>query len=656
MIRYLIIMLSCQLLFLLVYDMFLKKETFFNWNRVYLLVTPLLSFVIPLVQLDVLKTTAPEPLANAMPVIFLEPAKEMVVEAVAAGSGWSLSVWEGVLITGSLLALLIFGYKLLTLLQLRRRGFIRRFRDYLQVEVPQSEIAFSFFRQIFLGNKVLERKHDHIIEHELVHIREGHTWDLLYFEMLRILFWFDPLIYVFQARMTELHEYIADSKMTGVDKKETYQYLLEEVFQTQKISFVNSFFNHSLIKKRIVMLHQKRSKQVKKFKYLLMFPMILGMLVYTSCEQETVTTDPSPVEGLDPQLQKFYQEYKVMIESGTDIFELTKDIYSKTPDGEIMSEEYFYRTGALWLLKKETFDESVGLSDELKEELDRLVKMTYKQYLITKRQEKNPVYTFTTISEKPSFNKPCEDGQDAFDCFKENLDAHVRSTFQYPAEAQEQGIQGRVYLNFKIDTDGSVAVLQSRAPHELLDAEARRIIESLPPLSPGKKADGTPVPITFAYPIVFKLGSADLNEKIQEELKKIDDLPINYVKDGQAHNSGGALGIPFTTIPVKPSFKTPCANGQEAFQCFKEKLDAHVMSAFQYPEGAVEQGIEGRVYVNFRIDIDGTITVLNTKAPHELLEAEARRIIESLPALNPGGDENGNPVPVTFAYPIVFKL
>ncbi|MBL7473877.1 M56 family metallopeptidase [Robertkochia sediminum] len=641
MIRYLIIMLSCQLLFLLVYDLFLKKETFFNWNRVYLLVTPLLSLVIPFIRLDALTTTAPEILSAAAPAIFLEPQAVSAVQVVAQESGNNLNTWEWLAIAGSSVAFLFFAYKLLLLLRLRQTGFIRRFRDYLQVEVPQSEIAFSFFRQIFLGNKVLERKHDHIIEHELVHIREGHTWDLLYFEVLRILFWFNPLVYVFQARITELHEYIADAKMAGNGKKETYQYLLEEVFQTQKISFVNSFFNHSLIKKRIVMLHQNRSKQIRKFKYLLMIPLLLGMLVYTSCEQEVDSTKSSPVEGLDPQVQKYYHEYKAMIESGADIFELTKDIYSKTPDGEIMSEEYFYRTGALWLLKKETFDESVGLSDELKEELDRLVKMTYKQYLMTKKQEKNPVYTFTSIAEKPSFQVPCEEGADAFTCFKEQLDDHVIKTFRYPEEAREKGIQGRVYLNFKIDTDGSISILQTRAPHELLDAEARRIIESLPKLNPGKKADGTPVPITFAYPIIFKLG--DGVEADSESVVVKNDI-------------AGSSEVPFTTIPVKPSFKTPCADGQEAFACFKEKLNAHVIATFQYPEEAKAAGIEGKVYLNFRIDTDGNVKVINSRAPHELLDTEARRIIESLPVLNPGGDENGNPVPVSFAYPIVFKL
>ncbi|THD69045.1 TonB family protein [Robertkochia marina] len=739
MIRYLIIMLSCQLLFLLVYDLFLKKETFFNWNRLYLLVTPLISMVVPFIQLEALKTTAPEPLTKALPVMFLEPATLAATAAASQHPGWNLNAWEWLAISGSAIALLLFLYKLGMLFRLRLHATVRRFREYLQVEVPEGEVAFSFFRQIFLGKKVLERKHDHIIEHELVHIRENHSWDLLYFEILRILFWFNPLVYIFQARMTELHEYIADAKMAGNHKKETYQYLLEEVFQTQNISFINSFFNHSLIKKRIVMLHQSRSKAIKKFKYLLMLPLVLGMLVYTSCEQknamEVATEDlienpklkayylkfkdtgisddvllEDPLlqrakvllhkesleenefyeliairilheessrkqsnyswEGkeayskwlkadyadyngsvkdllnprqpvlfsrteINPKAKKYYVEYKAMLDAGANLSELTEQLHSKTPNGEVMSEENFYRSGALFLLKKDAYK----LSKDLEEELSRLGNMSYEEYLASRKKQKGDVYTFMTIAEKPSFNVPCEEEQSAFACFKESLDAHVRNTFRYPAEAQEKGIQGRVFLNFKIDTDGSVSVLQSRAPHELLDAEARRIIEALPKLTPGKKADGTPVAITFAYPIIFKLGTAPVNEASGSK---------NYLSGGE--------DVPFTVIPVKPSFKTPCENGQLAFECFKEKLDAHVIQHFRYPQEALNQGIEGRAYINFRINTDGSVTILNTRAPHQLLDQEARRIIEALPEFNPGADKDGNPLPVTFAYPIVFKL
>ncbi|GLB50676.1 energy transducer TonB [Neptunitalea lumnitzerae] len=114
--------------------------------------------------------------------------------------------------------------------------------------------------------------------------------------------------------------------------------------------------------------------------------------------------------------------------------------------------------------------------------------------------------------------------------------------------------------------------------------------------------------------------------------------------------------VPFTVIEDKPMFpgceKKP--KNKQA-ECFKEKLDDHVRKNFEYPEIAREMGIQGRVYVNFRINKDGTITVLGTRGPDKNLEKEANRIINSLPKLIPG-KQRGQPTPVTFAYPIVFKL
>lgn len=114
--------------------------------------------------------------------------------------------------------------------------------------------------------------------------------------------------------------------------------------------------------------------------------------------------------------------------------------------------------------------------------------------------------------------------------------------------------------------------------------------------------------------------------------------------------------VPFTVIEDKPMFpgceKKP--KSQQA-ECFKEKLDAHVRKTFKYPEIAQEMGIQGRVYVNFRINKDGTISVIGTRGPDKNLEKEANRIIEALPKLIPG-KQRGKPTPVTFAYPIVFRL
>ncbi|MEL4306990.1 energy transducer TonB [Joostella sp. CR20] len=174
--------------------------------------------------------------------------------------------------------------------------------------------------------------------------------------------------------------------------------------------------------------------------------------------------------------------------------------------------------------------------ENLKETAERIKNKTYQEYLDFanspegkeqrylsslpkysygkdgERLDKQEFIPFTVINKKPRFTA-CDNvpEKEQFNCFKEKLDAHVRATFKYPEEAQDAGIQGRVYINFRINTDGSVTILNTRAPSPILDAEGRRIIESLPTLIPGKDASGTPKPVTFAYPIVFKLNADDTN-------------------------------------------------------------------------------------------------------------------------------------------------
>ena len=114
--------------------------------------------------------------------------------------------------------------------------------------------------------------------------------------------------------------------------------------------------------------------------------------------------------------------------------------------------------------------------------------------------------------------------------------------------------------------------------------------------------------------------------------------------------------VPFAVIEDKPLFQE-CKNvpRSEQMSCFKEHLDKHVKNNFRYPQAALDMGIEGRVNVSFRINTDGTISILGVRGTDRILEDEAKRIISSIPKLIPG-KQRDKPTAVTFAYPINFKL
>lgn len=128
------------------------------------------------------------------------------------------------------------------------------------------------------------------------------------------------------------------------------------------------------------------------------------------------------------------------------------------------------------------------------------------QEIIAPSDEEVPIeIPYFIIEEKPMFEACKEVVKDKQpQCFKEQLDKHVKIHFKYPPEALAEGIQGKVTVNFRINTDGSVTIIGKRGAHKILEEEAAFLIRSLPCLIPGKTR-GVPTAVTFSYPLIFKL-------------------------------------------------------------------------------------------------------------------------------------------------------
>lgn len=110
---------------------------------------------------------------------------------------------------------------------------------------------------------------------------------------------------------------------------------------------------------------------------------------------------------------------------------------------------------------------------------------------------------FAVIEDVPVF-PGCEGASDKKACFQEMMQKHIRKNFRYPEIAQEMGVQGRVSVIFVIQQDGSIGNIRMRGPDKNLEAEALRIIQKLPKMTPGKQR-GRPVKVPFSIPITFKL-------------------------------------------------------------------------------------------------------------------------------------------------------
>ena len=323
MINYIVQVILFQVLFLVVYDFFLNRETFFKWNRFYLLATPLLSLIIPVLKFDVFKNTVPQEYIVMLPEVILNP--QIVIEQTVPFNYLNMIFYIGITVFS-----LLFLIKLAKIIKIIVSNSIVKKENYKLVLLEDKQSAFSFFKYIFIDKTLADKKEQHIIQHELVHCRQYHTADLVFFEVFKILMWFNPLIYIYQKRITLLHEYISDAEVVReTDKKSYFNKLLSETFNVENISFVNQFYKQSLIKKRIVMITKNKSQKTKQLKYLVLIPLLGGMLLYSSCEREEIIEEKIEFSNNDQPLMlvdgeevslEFVNDLKSYENTGTQIF------------------------------------------------------------------------------------------------------------------------------------------------------------------------------------------------------------------------------------------------------------------------------------------------------------------------------------------------
>ncbi len=485
MIQYGLECIAFQLVFLLMYDLFLKGETFFQWNRAYLLGTYTLSLLLPWIKIAAFRTTLP-PHYNLNSKFLLQLDEMAPVQDTAERTLFNFSRIEGVFAVGMIFSVFIFSFKILQIIRLRRKGTIKYFPEFTQVIVANSTMAFSFFKSIFLGDKVSTKDHENIIRHELVHIKQGHSWDLLFFELMRIVGWFNPLVYFYQNRTSELHEFIADSQVCKTNKKEQYQLLLSQVFQSEHISFINQFFKTSLIKKRIVMLQKSKSKKIWQLKYLLLLPIVVSMLFYSSCEQESesvnrITVGDAENLSIEEEQEIFKELIKLSKNEGYWEFTVTDNsssiFFSKTEDGSFISGPNGEKIWAKMVINssKPVFSFSEDLV----------------------------AIPFGLVDRVPVF-PGCEGDEDIKVCFLKSIQEHIAKNFNYPQEAKDNGIEGRVNALFVIASNGSIRDVTTKGPHKLLEDEVERIIKLLPIMRPGE-VNGNKVSVPFSFPVTFQL-------------------------------------------------------------------------------------------------------------------------------------------------------
>ncbi len=454
------------------YRLLLRSETFFNLNRGYLVASAALAFFIPLMQSDWVRSWfVTEQVSQTISTLYDPQIMYIRASASQAHTMTMGEIMAFCYIIGIMLGIARFGGNLVFLGQMMKR----------KTQGEGSKRAFSFFNVLFVSKELKSRST--IMKHEFVHIRQLHSADVLLFELIAIFNWFNPVVYLYKSSIKHIHEFIADevASKNEASKAEYAILLFQEQFGVQAIPLTNNFFNQSLLKLRIKMLHKSRSTQTALMKYGLIAPLFMLMIVVSSATLAT-----KPIEQMEEIVAK--------------VSEKNAPIISDNPVVERVTENNLS-------------DPNVDLSKAL----------VISPALVDEVRNYSKVDTgmvFMAVEEMAHF----PGGMEAFGKYlEENL--------KYPQEAIKAKHNGKVYIQFIVNTDGSPSDFKVLSGTGFgCDEEALRVMQSIPKWVSGKQS-GRNVRSYLIVPIKFQLEENDKHSPSVFEFKndKSANVQINNI-------------------------------------------------------------------------------------------------------------------------------
>jgi BlaR1 peptidase M56 len=276
---YLIKLSICLAVVYLFYYFILQKLTFYNWNRYYLFIYTLASFYIPFIDVSVMLQQS-----NLHTVKLLQwvPAMGDYRYLNKTASNWlsANNIFMLLLLAGMLVALGRLCVQFISFRQLKKKAQPVYNAEMKLYQVEANIIPFSFGNSIFINPQL----HSHaelqdIIRHEFVHVKQQHSIDIIWSELLCVINWYNPFAWLIKKAIRENLEFIADDKVLqhGLSKKE-YQYLLLKVTGNNQFS-IAAPFNFSSLKKRIAMMNKMKSARLHLIKFLFLLPLVAVLLL-----------------------------------------------------------------------------------------------------------------------------------------------------------------------------------------------------------------------------------------------------------------------------------------------------------------------------------------------------------------------------------------
>lgn len=547
------------------YRLLLASETYFLLNRIYLLASATLSLAIPFLRFEWFSKQQ-----MAKPIyIGVDQLKGLVSQVSVIDDKAMEFNWGNLILVAYLAGVIFCIVRLIVKLISVSKIF----------KTVGKGMAFSFLRKKRVDLNVPEMATVNI--HEDIHIKQLHTLDVLFFELIGIFAWFNPVVYAYQKNIKNIHEYLADeasAKFQG-DKEAYALLLLSQAFGVQPNTLTNGFFTKSLIKKRILMLHKQRSKKIAILKYGLFVPLFALTLV---CSSATIRKN-NRILAMAEKIQ----------------FENVNKVVQQAIDAPL----------------------SVINLAPIPPKTDTIKSTPAEDVTFENAPEETPSTETESLADFGNFYK------------------YLGERLQYPASAIAKKLQGNTVINFSVRHGkiNNAVVLD-----ELGEGCDEEVINEILAYNDFIRKDGN-----YSLKVTFKLQGADSEIKNQNtsaadgytELPNVSILGFLPVEEenNRVHT--------FTALAKPPTYP----GGMEKFYKF-------LAENIKYPTPAIDNEIQGNVYLSFTVEKDGSLT--DIKVERKLgfgTDEEAIRVMKLTRRWNPGM-QNGKPVRVKYNVPIKFSF
>lgn len=460
--QYLLLVNLYLVLFYGFYGILLRSETFFHLNRIYLVTSALLSFFIPLMHNDWISN------------LFITQKVQQTISFYASPiSVYHVNPVGGHHFTIGALMVIIYaaGTFFLTVRLISQLISLRKV-----INEPEPSSAFAFFKNTRLGAN--SENHDIIAAHEDVHARQWHSADIMLIEAIAIINWFNPVVYFYRLAIKHIHEFIADEQAleNGTTKTEYALLLLSQTLKAPAHELVTPFFNHSLLKRRIIMLQKSRSTYMALLKYGLSAPLFMMMLVLSSA----AIIKSRPLKLLNHTVAEIF--------STPAGFTGTSKIVKKNVT---LAED---KSAVKKMIPADSVSEAnVPVRDNIPEARSATASEVHSDHVML------------TFEREPQF----KGGMLRFYQF-------LALNLRYPEKMLRYDIQGNVIISLTVEKDGSLSDIKSVKDVGYGSAEeAIRVLKRSPKWLPGYQ-NGEPVRVRYMLPISFNLKKADSGETVSK--------------------------------------------------------------------------------------------------------------------------------------------